>query len=170
MERLRAEVGAMEGVGECVAAGETLTVRYDPSATSTRKVVRQIATLGHGATPVTRFNKGGDKDASVRMWRRRFVASLLMTLPLTVISMVLMNIPSVAAALKRRVLNVPLAALIQGLIATPVQFVLAAPLYSAAFKGTPPPPLPFTPAAPWPSDLREPSHLTPPPQGCCTAR
>ena len=114
--------------------GKSARVTYDDRATSTPRLVELVNSLGYEAAPTTAENMHKtDHRADARAWCTRFGLSCIFTLPVFVITMVLMR-SSLRPALMREVVpGLPLHTLLVGLLTTPVQFGLGARFYRSAY-------------------------------------
>ena len=78
-------------------------------------------------------NLSSSFDSESRQWRRRFVGSLLLTLPVFLLSMVLKHLPGVGDGLHMDVApGLTLNVLVLWVLTTPVQFYFGAPFHRSA--------------------------------------
>jgi Cu+-exporting ATPase len=126
--RIQAVLGRLPGVrsAEVSFATGSARVRLDPAITGTEQVIAAVARAGYGASPASddplaAATAPGSLEAGNH--RRRFIFAAVFTVPLLA--------QMIGMALGRHVLMLPAA--VQFLLATPVQFLAAAPFYRGAF-------------------------------------
>eukprot|EP00887_Chlorella_sp_A99_P000377 scaffold13.g377.t1 len=135
-EEAAAVLGREQGVLEVVPHPATgrLEVRYNADVVGPRRLVQAVqAATGQPAKPVVDDHSGGAalREKERRFWLRKFLVSLVFSLPLFVLAMILQNIPPSKHAMET----------MSGgfMIGDIVAFVLATPVQASVQHGAPPP-------------------------------
>ncbi|WP_088006473.1 heavy metal translocating P-type ATPase [Indiicoccus explosivorum] len=130
--RIEKRVGKMDGVSGANVnlALETMTVRYDDSETTADDMIAVVKKLGYGLVPKQENEEKLDHKAQeIRKQTRKFVLSLVLTLPLVWTMVSHFDILSF--------LYVPMFLLnpwVQLALAAPVQFIVGAQFYRGAYN------------------------------------
>ena len=88
--RIERTLSKTPGVGAASVnfGAETATVTYDPGQTGPEELIAAVERAGYGAEVSRRAASPGERQlAAIRGWRRRLVAGIALSIPLTVLSM-----------------------------------------------------------------------------------
>ncbi|KAJ7562035.1 hypothetical protein O6H91_03G053000 [Diphasiastrum complanatum] len=140
---IKVSLQALPGVKviEMHPSGERVTVSYNPDLTGPRsflEVIEQANPLPNlfQASMYIHPGKGGpDRSVEVTMYRNLLLWSSVFTIPVFLISMVLINIPGVKDCLDKKISNMlSVGSLLKWLLSTPVQFVFGWKFHVGAYK------------------------------------
>lgn len=118
---------ALDGVldASANAVSGRADVRYDPDRIGPRALLTALSEAGYEARPAP-LDAGVDgsllRAKEVRFWRRKFLTSILFSIPLFIINMILMNIGATRDALDHTLFGFHVGDVVSFLLATPVQF------------------------------------------------
>ncbi|KAJ2794984.1 Cu(2+)-transporting P-type ATPase, partial [Coemansia helicoidea] len=135
-------VGRAPGVASVSVslALETAAIEYAPSEIGVRKLVALVegagfdALVAEGTANNTQL-ESLQRTRDILAWRRRFVHSLWFSIPVVVLAKVAPHVAAVAPLVHwQAVPGLPLGALLQLVLTTPLQFVVGARFYANAFK------------------------------------
>ena len=116
-------------------------VQYDPDVTGARYMIAALhKSLGIEASLMPSnmsMRKTTSRGADVMRWKRAFIASSVLAVPVFLLSFIASLLPDVAhEAVMYKPWNVlpPVLSIVELLLTTPVQFIIAWPLYVSSFK------------------------------------
>ncbi|KAL4443875.1 hypothetical protein ABPG75_011612 [Micractinium tetrahymenae] len=111
-------------------------VRYSPAIVGPRALLQAVSDAGFTARPADEEHADGSavREREKQFWRRKFLLSLIFSLPLFVMSMILMYIPGPKHLLELRVGGFMLGELLAFALATPVQFWVGWTFHRGAYK------------------------------------
>ncbi|KAL4449504.1 hypothetical protein ABPG77_007148 [Micractinium sp. CCAP 211/92] len=120
---------ALRGVHGVLEASVSLLtsqaeVRYSRGAVGPRALLQAVNDAGFTAQPASEEHADGSalREREKQFWRRKFLASLIFSVPLFVMSMILMYIPGPKQLIELNVGGFTLGELLAFVLATPVQF------------------------------------------------
>eukprot|EP00026_Physarum_polycephalum_P001685 Phypoly_transcript_01687.p1 GENE.Phypoly_transcript_01687~~Phypoly_transcript_01687.p1 ORF type:complete len:1067 (+),score=164.81 Phypoly_transcript_01687:469-3201(+) len=134
----------VEGVQNAVVnlLANTAIVTFNESITGPRDFIENLADLGFEAS--VRSNSRGDslkesltRKKEIDSWRKKFIVSLVFTLPLVLVTMLFMYIPGIKHLLHMNAFGIPRLpweSAIAAILATPVQFYSGWEFYVKAYK------------------------------------
>lgn len=117
-----------------------ISVSFKPDTTGPRNFINVIAGTGSGRFKAKIFpQEGGRRDThrreEIKQYYRSFLWSLVFTVPVFLLSMVLMYIPGIKHGLETKVVNMlNVGQLLRWVLSTPVQFIIGRRFYSGAYK------------------------------------
>ncbi|KAG0606932.1 hypothetical protein M758_9G180400 [Ceratodon purpureus] len=114
-----------------------VTVSYDPDKAGPRSFIETIEQTGiFKANLDTPPGQGShDRSLEIQHHKKYFLWSLVFTVPVFLLSMVLMYIPGVMEGLEMgRINRLSIGAILRWILATPVQFVIGRRFYVGAYK------------------------------------
>ncbi|KAI9506243.1 E1-E2 ATPase-domain-containing protein [Coemansia spiralis] len=118
---------------------ETAAIEYRPSAVGVRRLVAVVEAAGFDvlvadATQVNTQLESLQRTKDIVAWRWRFWHSLWFSVPVICIAKVAPHVGLARLAMWQVIAGLPLGALLQLLLTTPLQFVVGAQFYRNAFK------------------------------------
>lgn len=129
------------GVAAVQPTALRVTIKFDADRVGPRHLLSLISDhIGPGgaATLIPRgqamLDGGEVRHAEIRFWRRKFMLSMLFSVPLFIISMIFMFIPPIEEGLMTRIGGFELEHIITFLLATPVQFWVGWHFHKGAYK------------------------------------
>jgi Cu+-exporting ATPase len=114
-----------------------VTVSYDPDRAGPRVFIETIEHTGFFKAKLDSSPSQGSHDRSLEIQHHKkyFLWSLVFTVPVFLLSMVLMYIPGVMESLEKgRINKLSIGAFLRWILATPVQFVIGRRFYVGAYK------------------------------------
>jgi Cu+-exporting ATPase len=114
-----------------------VAVSYDPEKTGPRSFIETVEQGGAFRAKLEAPPAQGSHDRSleVQHHKKYFLWSLVFTIPVFLLSMVLMYIPGVMEGLEMgRINNLSIGALLRWVLSTPVQFIIGRRFYIGAYK------------------------------------
>ncbi|KAL3676475.1 hypothetical protein R1sor_026423 [Riccia sorocarpa] len=118
--------------------GEKVVVYYDPDLTGPRDCIEAIDETGpqYKASLCTQPGQGGRyREEEILGYRNSFLWSCIFTIPVFLLSMILMYIPRVKDGLETSVVNaLNVGQLLRWVLSTPVQFVIGRRFYIGAYN------------------------------------
>lgn len=117
----------MNGVLDASANAVTgkAEIKYDPDRVGPRALLAALHNAGYDAHPAPQ-DSGADgtllREKEKLFWRRKFLISLVFSVPLFIINMIFMNIPAINKGLETTVGGFMIGDIVSFALATPVQF------------------------------------------------
>jgi Cu+-exporting ATPase len=113
-----------------------LSVDYDPEYTGVRKLMKIITDQYCDVElQIQENNSVSNSNEDVRFWKRHFMISLSLTIPVVFISFIAPLIPKVEKIFQHALIRgLPIGVIISWLLVTPIQFILGKPLYLSAYR------------------------------------
>lgn len=113
---------------------QELTIQYYPSKTGIRSILEQINTMGyHYERKQDNFNERSIHETEKLKVKRLLIISAVLSFPLLLIMIFMIIEPNSHIMMKEIVENVTYIALIQWILATPVQFYIGKRFYKGAW-------------------------------------
>eukprot|EP01083_Nonionella_stella_P268951 909522_1 len=140
---LMAELREVRGVIDCGADTKKpniLTITFDPSVVGPRRLMKHLSDLGHpDASPysgdASHAYSGDVQQREMRQWRRRFVISISVAVPIWVVMMLMpMVIGHQPLDAKIGFQEVTYAQILLLVVVTPIQFGVGSVFYSESFR------------------------------------
>ncbi|XP_010256731.1 PREDICTED: probable copper-transporting ATPase HMA5 [Nelumbo nucifera] len=139
-ELLQTILGKLQGIQDIEidqSDKTTLVISYSPDVIGPRKIISAVESSGLKASLVDEREKEARlKNSDVRSYYRSFLWSLVFAIPMLLLSMVFMYIPSFKAGfLDKKVVNMlSVGEVLRCALSTPVQFIIGWRFYVGAYK------------------------------------
>ncbi|KAJ4950652.1 hypothetical protein NE237_027484 [Protea cynaroides] len=116
-----------------------ISLSYNPDETGPQTFIQVIESTGFGRFKAMIFPEGGGRDSlrqeEIKNYYKSFLWSLIFTIPVFLISMVFMYIPSFKKGLDAKVINMlTIGEILMWILSTPVQFIIGRRFYTGSFK------------------------------------
>ncbi|XP_073307797.1 probable copper-transporting ATPase HMA5 isoform X2 [Primulina huaijiensis] len=141
MKILRNSVQALPGVQELNfdPGLRKLSISYKPDMAGPRDFIQVIESIDKGSFKAMiypeRDGREGHRVEEIRKYYKSFLWSLVFAIPLFLLSMVFMYIPSISRKLDAKLVNMlSIGAILKWILSTPVQFVIGRRFYIGAYK------------------------------------
>ncbi|MCO5552812.1 hypothetical protein L7F22_006329 [Adiantum nelumboides] len=111
-----------------------ILISYDPDETGPRCFLEVIDKAGFKASLQTDLG-APDRSKEVKEYKHRFLWSCVFSIPLFMLSMILMYIPALKHVLQSKIVNMlTVGMLLRWILSSPVQFVLGGRFYTGAYN------------------------------------
>ncbi|KAL2543681.1 putative copper-transporting ATPase HMA5 [Forsythia ovata] len=118
---------------------QKFTISYKPDLTGPRTFIKIIESTGSGQLKANIFPEGGGREAhrqeEVKRYYRSFLWSLFFTIPVFLMSMVLVYIPGIKHGLDIKIVNMlSIGEMLRWIMSTPVQFIIGRRFYTGSYN------------------------------------
>ncbi|KAL2516736.1 putative copper-transporting ATPase HMA5 [Abeliophyllum distichum] len=118
---------------------QKFTISYKPDLTGPRTFIKIIESTGSGQLKAIIFPEGGGREAhrqeEIKRYYRSFLWSLFFTIPVFLISMVLVYIPGIKHGLDIKIVNMlSMGEMLRWILSTPVQFIIGRRFYTGSYN------------------------------------
>ncbi|KAG8374926.1 hypothetical protein BUALT_Bualt10G0046400 [Buddleja alternifolia] len=138
MKKIENALRALPGVQEISFEPELtkLSITYESDLTGPRDFIETIRSSGFKSMILfEKERRGAHRDEEIRRYYKSFLWSLVFTIPVFLMSMVLMYIPGIKNRLDTKLVNMlTFGELLRWILSTPVQFIIGRRFYVGAYK------------------------------------